>query len=89
MELGVVAFVFRCSATGNAVTATGDETTDVAWRTLNEIKQLMHEAYTVRLLNAFVPSSPAIRTLTTPCPPRKRHHNRRAAAAPSRHTGTH
>jgi ADP-ribose pyrophosphatase YjhB (NUDIX family) len=60
MERGIVALVFRCSPVNGTATTTG-EAAEIAWLMPNEIATRMDEAYSVRMLDALTPGSPAIR----------------------------
>lgn len=60
MARGIVALVSLCHPVGGAPHAT-DETTDVRWVVLEEVPDLMTEAYAVRVQDAFA-DHPASRT---------------------------
>lgn len=49
---GIVALVFRCRAVGGAAAATA-EAVELRWLTGDECRELMDEAYAVRLLDAI------------------------------------
>jgi len=48
---GIVALVFRCHVVGGTPT-TSEEAADVAWLTLAEARELMSEAYAIRVQDA-------------------------------------
>ncbi len=52
MIRGIVALVFRCKITGGTLT-TNDEATAFRWATDNEVRELLAEAYAIRVLDAF------------------------------------
>lgn len=52
MTRGIVALVYRCRPVGGQP-HTSDETTDVQWISRDQVKDLMAEAYAVRVLDAF------------------------------------
>jgi len=52
MPRGIVALVFRCSPVGGRLTST-EETASVHWLTIEEIRQCMHPAYVIRVIDAF------------------------------------
>lgn len=60
LSQGIIALVFRCHSIGGQLT-TGDETAALRWMTLAEIKDLMDEAYAVRLTDALTDGPPHIR----------------------------
>jgi ADP-ribose pyrophosphatase YjhB (NUDIX family) len=60
MQRGIVALVFRCSLTGGTPAQT-EEARELAWLTVDEIRDRMDEAYAVRMLDALLPPPPAIR----------------------------
>jgi 8-oxo-dGTP diphosphatase len=61
MKRSIVALVFRCHvASGRA--RIGPEVAEFRWLTANEIVELMHEAYAIRLLDALQPGPPAVRS---------------------------
>jgi 8-oxo-dGTP diphosphatase len=55
MSQNIVAMVFRCTAASGQRTAS-DETSRVEWLSPNQVKELMTEAYAVRLLDAVEPN---------------------------------
>jgi 8-oxo-dGTP diphosphatase len=55
MSQDIVAMVFRCTAASGQRT-TSDETSRVEWLSPNQFKELMTEAYAVRLLDAVEPN---------------------------------
>ena len=61
MNRGVVALVFRCHPTGGELQPT-DETKDARWLTVQEISDLMTDAYAVRLLDSLSSDNPSIRS---------------------------
>lgn len=62
MARGIVALVFRCWAPAAAPSASA-EAVEVRWLTANEIRELMDEAYAVRMLDALAEGRPpAIRS---------------------------
>lgn len=52
MSRAVIALVFRCRTAGGELSET-DETKDARWLTPQEVRELMNEAYAVRLLDAL------------------------------------
>jgi ADP-ribose pyrophosphatase YjhB (NUDIX family) len=60
MHQGIVALVFRCHTAGGQPRPT-EEVGEIAWLRAKEIRQRMDEAYAVRLLDALLPTPPAIR----------------------------
>ncbi|WP_037601836.1 NUDIX hydrolase [Streptacidiphilus rugosus] len=60
MHRGVVALVFRCQPIGGEARAS-DESTDVEWISIEEVKQRMDEAFAVRLLDALSLDAPHVR----------------------------
>lgn len=57
----VIAFVYRCHTTGGELRTT-PETHDAEWLTKEEITEYMDEAYAIRILDAFDPTTfPTIR----------------------------
>ncbi len=61
MIRGIVALVFRCKITGGTLTA-NDEAAAFRWATENEVRQLLSEAYAIRILDALSPGDgPVIR----------------------------
>lgn len=61
MKHGIVAIVFRCHVTGGELRES-DETTDFAWLNPDEIKQRMTEVFAVRILDAYEPDGPQVRS---------------------------
>lgn len=62
MNRGVVALVFRCQITGGQL-ATNDEVTAFRWADEATVRQLVSEAFAVRLLDGLHHgTSPAIRS---------------------------
>jgi 8-oxo-dGTP diphosphatase len=62
MERDIVALVFRCHVVSGDPRVS-DETTEVGWLNRAEIRELMADAYAVRLLDALQPERlPRIRT---------------------------
>lgn len=63
MSRGIVALVFRCRAVGGAPAATA-EAVELRWLTGDECRELMDEAYAVRVLDALVPevTTPQVRS---------------------------
>jgi 8-oxo-dGTP diphosphatase len=61
MNRGIIALVFRCKVTGGQLT-TNDEVTAFRWADEDTIRQLVSDAFAVRLLDALSNSAaPAIR----------------------------
>ncbi|WP_346101302.1 NUDIX hydrolase [Nonomuraea maheshkhaliensis] len=60
MTRGVVALVFRCKATGGQL-ITNDEVTAFRWASESEIRNMVTEAFAVRILDALHEGAPAIR----------------------------
>ena len=60
MARGIVALVFRCRAP-TAAPSTSAEAVEVRWLTPDEIRELMDEAYAIRMLDALPDGPPAIR----------------------------
>ncbi|WP_182905868.1 NUDIX hydrolase [Microbispora sp. H13382] len=60
MVRGIVALVFRCKAIGGKLT-TNDEVTAFHWATPAEVKQMVSEAFAVRILDGLHDGAPAIR----------------------------
>jgi 8-oxo-dGTP diphosphatase len=58
MNRGIIALVFRCKPIAGELN-TGDETAAFRWVTETEIRQLVTEAYAVRILDALREHSPA------------------------------
>jgi ADP-ribose pyrophosphatase YjhB (NUDIX family) len=52
MTRGIVALVFRCTPEAGTATET-DESREVRWMTLEEVRTAMSEAYAVRVRDAF------------------------------------
>lgn len=61
MKANVVAIVFRCKVAGGEL-RTSDETQAFAWLTPDEIPARMSEAFAVRMLDAFEPAGPQVRS---------------------------
>ena len=63
MERGIVALVFRCRAVGGAPAATA-EAVELRWLTGDECRELMDEAYAIRVLDAMLPgvTTPYVRS---------------------------
>lgn len=61
MKAGVVAIVYRCHVTDGEL-RTSDETTAFAWLKPDEIKQRMNEVFAVRVLDAYEPDGPKVRS---------------------------
>lgn len=61
MELGVVSLVFRCRQIGGTPRQT-DEAAEVAWLTEEDVRQLMAEAFAVRILDALAGQWPRVRS---------------------------
>lgn len=61
MKVGVVAIVFRCRVTGGELRPS-EETTDFAWLPPAEIPDRMTEVFAVRILDAFEPGGPQVRS---------------------------
>lgn len=61
MKHGIVAIVFRCHVTGGEL-RTSDETQAFAWLTPDEIAERMTEVFAVRILDAFEPVGPQVRS---------------------------
>ena len=61
MARGIVALVFRCSAPP-AAPSTSAEAIDVRWLSADEIRELMDEAYAIRMLDALANDPPVIRS---------------------------
>ena len=61
MTRGIVALVFRCKITGGTLTP-NDEATAFRWATEDEGRELLSEAYAIRVLDALSPADgPVIR----------------------------
>jgi 8-oxo-dGTP diphosphatase len=58
MNRGIVALVFRCKATGGAPVIT-EETEDFRWATEEDIREMVSEAYAVRVTDALHDHVPA------------------------------
>jgi 8-oxo-dGTP diphosphatase len=58
MNRGIIALVFRCTATGGEL-ATSDETETFRWASEPEIRELASEAYAVRVIDAMHDRNPA------------------------------
>lgn len=52
MTRGIIALVFRCTATGGRLT-TNDEVSDFQWVTAEEVKEMADEAFAIRVLDAL------------------------------------
>lgn len=61
MKTGVVAIVYRCHVTSGEL-RTSDETTAFAWLEPDEIKQRINEVFAVRVLDAYEPDGPKVRS---------------------------
>lgn len=61
MRHGIVAIVFRCHATGGELRES-DETKGFAWLTPDEIQDRMTEVFAVRILDAYEPDGPKVRS---------------------------
>lgn len=60
MARGIVALVFRCKATGGQL-STNDEVTAFHWASEDDIRDMVSEAFAVRILDALHEGTPAIR----------------------------
>lgn len=60
MKRGIIALVFRCEATGGELT-TNTEVTEFRWATSAEVRELVAEAFAVRVLDALETGEVAIR----------------------------
>ncbi|MCL2788732.1 MAG: NUDIX domain-containing protein [Micrococcales bacterium] len=60
MQRGIVALVFRCTATDGSAKRT-DEAREIAWLSPTEITERMEPAYAIRLLDALDDLGPAVR----------------------------
>lgn len=60
MPRGIVALVFRCKAVGGQL-ATNDEVTAFHWASEAEIRDMVTEAFAIRILDALHEGTPAIR----------------------------
>lgn len=60
MARGIVALVFRCTATSGELT-TNDEVTGFRWASPEEVIALADEAFAVRVLDAMHDGRPAVR----------------------------
>jgi 8-oxo-dGTP diphosphatase len=58
MNRGIIALVFRCEATGGAPVIT-EETEDFRWATEEDIREMVSEAYAVRVTDALHDHVPA------------------------------
>ena len=58
---GIVALVFRCKAVGGELRTT-PEAAECRWLTLDEVRELMTEAYGVRLLDAVADGPIGVRS---------------------------
>ncbi len=61
MKRGIVAIVFRCHVIGGEL-RTSDETKSFAWLMPAEIPQRLNEVFAVRVLDAFEPTVPQVRS---------------------------
>jgi 8-oxo-dGTP diphosphatase len=61
MKRSIVALVFRCQIVSGRLRV-GTEAAEVTWLEAEEIAELMHEAYAIRLLDALQPGPPAVRS---------------------------
>jgi 8-oxo-dGTP diphosphatase len=61
MPRGIVALVFRCRPTSGHLT-TGPETAELRWLTLDQVRDVMDEAYAVRIFDALEAGPPHVRT---------------------------
>ncbi|PRX99660.1 NUDIX hydrolase [Allonocardiopsis opalescens] len=62
MVRGIVALVFRCTLV-DGTPETSDESSAVRWATADQVRELLDEAYAVRVLDAMTDTRPpAIRT---------------------------
>lgn len=61
MERGIVALVFRCAVVEGSQTNSA-EAAQLAWLTPDEVRELMDEAYAVRLLDALSTHGPSVRS---------------------------
>lgn len=61
MSRGIVALVFRAHVAGGIPRESTDETTGLAWLTVDEIRSQCDDAYAVRVLDAIADTGPAIR----------------------------
>jgi ADP-ribose pyrophosphatase YjhB (NUDIX family) len=61
MSRGIVAIVFRCHVTGGELRPS-DETQAFAWLTPDEVRKYMTEVFAVRILDAFEPAGPQVRS---------------------------
>jgi 8-oxo-dGTP diphosphatase len=52
MTRGIVALVFRCAPQTNGVTTT-EESREVLWMSLDEVRKVMIPSYSVRVIDAF------------------------------------
>ncbi len=60
MHQGIIALVFRCSVVAGDPRASS-EAAEVRWATATQVRELMDEAYAIRLLDALRPGPPAVR----------------------------
>lgn len=58
MSRGIVSLVFRCSPVSGRLSTT-DEAVAVRWLSIDQIRQHMDPAYTVRVTDAFTEGAPA------------------------------
>jgi hypothetical protein len=58
MPRGIVALVFRCSPVGGQLTTT-DEALSTRWLSIDQIRQCMDPAYSVRVTDAFAEGAAA------------------------------
>lgn len=61
MKAGIVAIVFRCRVISGEL-RTSDETKAFAWLPPEEIPEYMTEVFAVRILDAYEPSGPQVRS---------------------------
>ncbi|QFY13701.1 NUDIX domain-containing protein [Nonomuraea phyllanthi] len=60
MARGIVALVFRCKATGGQL-VTNEEVTAFHWASEDQVRDMVTEAFAVRILDALHEDAPAIR----------------------------
>ena len=60
MRRGIIALVFRCRIVADEPQPTA-EAEQIAWLSADQVRELMHEAYATRLLDALQPGPAAIR----------------------------
>lgn len=61
LRRGIVALVFRAEVVAGASTTT-EEAAELCWLRPAEVRELMDEAYAVRLLDALATGDPAVRS---------------------------